>query len=237
MSVYRVHKTKDYTVMSNVHLKDKRISLKAKGLISVMLSLSDEWQYSIQGLAGISKENETAIKTALDELKEFGYITVTKKMPNETQSGRIEYEYDIFETPREEKQGAEKQGVEIQGVEIQGVENQGQLNTKELNTKELNTKNKSNIYTPVIDYLNQKAGTDYRAGSKATQAHINARVAEGFTLEDFRKVIDNKVADWRGTEWEKFLRPQTLFGTKFESYLNEKPKSTQPKDTSLDEIF
>lgn len=106
---------------------------------------------------------------------------------------------------------------------------------------DINTNKKTqiitHIYSSVIDYLNQKAGTAYRAGSKATQAHINARVAEGFTLEDFRKVIDNKVEDWKGTEWEKFLRPETLFGTKFESYLNAKAKPEKKRDASLDDIF
>lgn len=113
----------------------------------------------------------------------------------------------------------------------------GQPDNKDNSISNTSIKNKSNIYTPVVDYLNQKAGTEYKAASKATQSHINARVAEGFTLDDFKRVIDNKIADWKGTEWEKFLRPQTLFGTKFESYLNAKPKNTQPKDTSLDDIF
>lgn len=78
-----------------------------------------------------------------------------------------------------------------------------------------------NIYTPVVSYLNEKAGTKYRASSAKTQKVIHARVAEGFTLEDFMAVIDKKTAEWMGTEWEKFLRPETLFGPKFESYLNQ----------------
>lgn len=80
-------------------------------------------------------------------------------------------------------------------------------------------------YNIIIDYLNSKAGTHYKAGSKATQQHINARLAEGFTVEDFKRVIDNMCADWLGGEWEKYLRPSTLFGSKFENYLNRKPQS------------
>lgn len=91
MSVIRVNKTKNYTVMSNEHLKDKRLSLKAKGLLSVMLSLPDTWDYSISGLVAICKESETAVKSTLNELKSCGYLVVTKKMPNETESGRTEY--------------------------------------------------------------------------------------------------------------------------------------------------
>ena len=152
-----MNKTKNYTVMSNEHLKDKRLSLKAKGLLSVMLSLPDTWDYSISGLVAICKESETAVKSTLNELKSCGYLVVTKKMPNETESGRIEYVYDIFEKAQTEKQLVEKQGVEKQGVENLGVENLGvenlgvenvrQLSTKESstdksNTKESNTKKK-----------------------------------------------------------------------------------------------
>ena len=133
MAVIRVHKTENYTVMSNYHLRDKRLSLKAKGLLSVMLSLSDTWNYSIAGLVAISKENESAIKSTLTELKSTGYLVVLKKMPDKTDSGRIEYEYNIYELPQT-KQGVEKQGVEKLPVEFQGVENQSQLSTKESNT-------------------------------------------------------------------------------------------------------
>ena len=143
MATFRVERNKNYTVMSNYHLKDRRLSLKAKGLLSIMLSLSDEWHYSIAGLVAISKENETAIKSTLTELKQYGYLVITKKMPNETDSGRIEYEYNIYEHPQETpKQEVEKQGVENLPVESQGVENQGQLNTNTSNTKESNTKEK-----------------------------------------------------------------------------------------------
>ena len=79
---------------------------------------------------------------------------------------------------------------------------------------------KNNIYNSVISHLNEKAGTNYRASGQATKRHINARLEEGFTLEDFFAVIEKKCAEWKGTEMEKYLRPETLFGTKFENYLN-----------------
>lgn len=140
MSVIRVNKTKDYVVMSNHHFKERKMSLKAKGLLSEMLSLPNDWDYSISGLVSINKENETSIKSALNELKEFGYLKVNKLLPNETYTGRIEYVYDIYE----KKQEGEKQGVENLGVEFLGVENQGQYN---INNKVLNNKkNKYNIY-------------------------------------------------------------------------------------------
>ena len=90
-----------------------------------------------------------------------------------------------------------------------------------------NTKNKekeNNIYSEVIKYLNEKANTNYRPSTKNTQSFINARLKEGFIVEDFKKVIDVKVENWIGTDFEKYLRPATLFGTKFENYLNEANK-------------
>ena len=84
-------------------------------------------------------------------------------------------------------------------------------------------------YQEILDYLNGKVGTSYRASSKATQCLINARSNEGFEVEDFKKVIDIKVAAWKNDpKMSQYLRPATLFGTKFESYLNEPMPNRQP---------
>lgn len=72
----------------------------------------------------------------------------------------------------------------------------------------------------IVDFLNLNAGTNYRSSGQATQRHINARLAEGYTLDDFKTVIIKKCAEWKGGEMEKYLRPETLFGSKFDSYLN-----------------
>lgn len=82
-------------------------------------------------------------------------------------------------------------------------------------------------YQSILAYLNQQAQTSYRATSKATQQLIKARFNEGFTEQDFYKVIDNKVSTWLNNEFAKYLRPQTLFGTKFEGYLNERVKGNE----------
>ena len=74
MAIYRVERTRDYTVMSNHHLKDRGLSLKAKGLLSMILSLPDEWNYTLRGLAAISKEGVDAIGSAVRELEKAGYI-------------------------------------------------------------------------------------------------------------------------------------------------------------------
>ncbi|HAT4251719.1 conserved phage C-terminal domain-containing protein [Clostridium perfringens] len=77
------------------------------------------------------------------------------------------------------------------------------------------------IYSRIIEYLNSKTGKAYKSTTKKTQSLIKSRLDEGFNEEEFFKVIDNKVAEWKGTEYEKYLRPETLFGNKFEGYLNQ----------------
>lgn len=146
MAVFRVHKTRDFTVMSNHHLRDRNLTLKAKGLLSVILSLPDDWKYSIAGLAAICKEGTSAVKSALQELTDAGYVTVTKLYPNQTETGRIEYVYDIHERP----QAPRKQGIENLPLESQQVENQAQLSTEEPSTDKPTTK-KKNICHPTIE--------------------------------------------------------------------------------------
>lgn len=110
-------------------------------------------------------------------------------------------------------------------------------NKTRINKQELNNNNMSSRldnafpFAEIISYLNECCGTKYKASTKATQKHIKARMNEGFTLDDFKRVIDIKRAEWIGTDMEKYLRPETLFGTKFESYLNQQPKAASRQET------
>lgn len=93
-------------------------------------------------------------------------------------------------------------------------------------------------YQEIMSYFNQQAGTSYRASSKATQRLISARTNEGFTVNDFKKVIDIKVANWKDDpKMSKYLRPATLFGTKFEGYLNEPMPAKQPPKRAKGYLF
>ena len=266
MSVFRVHKTDNYTVLSNYHLKDQELSLQAKGLLSVMLSLPDDWNYSINGLAAICKEGTKAIKSTLNELKEHGYLVVKKTVP-ERGSNRFRYQYDVYEMPVLAKpQVAEGypsvplQGVPLQGEPLQAVavHDGTQLNTNNKGTNELSTDNevltsertilsgkpkadsRSEEIAEVVDHLNTKTGKCYKAKTESTRKLIRARLRDGYTVEDCKRVIDVKVSQWLGTDWEKFLRPQTLFTpSHFEAYLNESPSdsslSYDPQDYMLEE--
>lgn len=87
-------------------------------------------------------------------------------------------------------------------------------------------------YQEIVDYLNEKAKTNYKHSTKSTRTLIGARFRDGFKLEDFKKVIDTKTKEWLNTPSDKYLRPETLFGNKFESYLNQ--KEIKPNRQNID---
>lgn len=97
MTVFRVEKTKDFTIMSNHHLRNRTLSLKAKGLLSLMLSLPEDWDYTTKGLAQICKEGVDSISTALKELEKHGYLTRHRIRYKNGQLGDVEY--TIHERP------------------------------------------------------------------------------------------------------------------------------------------
>ena len=131
MSIVRVHKTSNFTVMSNYHFKEKKMSLKAKGLLSLMLSLPDDWNYSISGLVTLSKDGKDSVMSALSELEKFGYLARERVVNDKGQFAGVEY--NIFEEPQKEKPTADKQNEEKQKAEKPNAENRQQLNTNQLN--------------------------------------------------------------------------------------------------------
>lgn len=137
MSVIRVNNTKGFTAMSNYHFQDKEISLKAKGLLGLMLSLPSNWDYSVNGLVAIVKENKAAVQTALKELEEHKYLKRTRV---QDETGRFDYIYDIYEKPYDKLPCTENQCTDIQCTEVQCTENQPQINTNKQNTNKQNTK-------------------------------------------------------------------------------------------------
>ena len=177
MAKFKVNKTRDYTIIPNIHLKERKMSLKSKGLLTLMLSLPDDWNYSLKGLVSLCSESESAVKSSLQELKEFGYLRIQKLAPKKG-NGKFEYIYEIFESPlkKEERQRVNKKvenlqlenqpdenvpvenlKVENQPVENLQLENQPDLlNTKQSITKELNTKEKNkkgNVTENLLDYI------------------------------------------------------------------------------------
>ncbi len=207
-SVCRVHKTANYTVMSNYHLQSRNLSLKAIGLLSKVFSLPDGWDYSIVGLTCICKENETAIKSALNELKEWGYLTVTKLMPSETKSGRIEYVYDFYEYSEKDtlsresssiqKSHTKKQEVDFlpletseitsikQEVEKQEVEN---LPLEILQVEFLPTENQGQLNTK--ESITKKQSTNYLINQSLTDDEIDKMKCEIENRIGYKRLVSN----------------------------------------------
>ena len=185
MSVFRIHKTDNYTVMSNAHFKEREMGLKAKGLLSLMLSLPDNWNYSISGLVTLSKDGKDSVMSALAELEKFGYLERKQVTNDKGQFAGVEY--NIFEQPQKEKPIAEKQNVEKQKAVKGNAEKPHLLSTKELNTNDINKLNvsstKKDKEKEAIDSLLQEVGNvdlielywDYIDMRKGMDAPLSAK--------------------------------------------------------------
>ena len=217
--IFRVNKTSDYVVMSNRHFREKNMSLKAKGLLSEMLSLPDDWDYSIAGLAAINKESVTSIKSALAELQDFGYLIIEKFYPDKSSSGRIEYVYNVYEYPQNqvvdnqpiEKQEIEKQGVENQPLENQSVENHSQYNINNKNINKQNIKDRVEEFKLLFNVICVSL-PEVRLLTKVRVAHIKTLLStlekSGCTPIDYLKKVENsdflsgRSGKWRATfDW------------------------------------
>ena len=155
------------------------------------------------------------VRTILKKLEKEGYIELLT-------SGSKGKESTLKRTIKQQLFNNNVTNISEQLQQVEGGKQQQSNNNVTTLSKKKEKDN--NIYSLVIDYLNKKASTNYRASTKNTQSFINARVKEGYAVEDFKKVIDSKSREWLGTDFEKYLRPATLFGTKFENYLNEANK-------------
>ncbi len=136
MAIIRVEKTKDYTTMSNYHFREKDMSLKAKGLLSLILSLPEEWDYTLAGLSMLCRDGKDSVRTALTELEEFGYVE-TARVRDE--KGRLQgTEYIVREIPVSSLPEKEEPVLEEPTLEKPALEKPTQLNTNISNTKKLN---------------------------------------------------------------------------------------------------
>ena len=233
MSVVRVHKTKNFTVMSNTHFKEKKMSLKAKGLLSLMLSLPDDWDYSIAGLVTLSKDGKDSVMTALAELEEFGYLTRSRKTDSKGRFSGVEYQ--IFESPQpvaDKPNSGEPNSVKT------NEENPTQLNTdkiKDLSNKELKELNKEkeenelSVYQDIleeikdkelkqlyIDYIDMRKTISSPVSKRALSMLVDrcARMAN-FDVALQREMIEAAVIN----NWKSVYLPKTD---------NEKPQKKEP---------
>lgn len=164
MAVVRVHKNENYTVLSNYHFKEKGMSLKAKGLLSLMLSLPDDWDYSVAGLVTLSKDGKDSVNAALKELEKFGYLKRTQAID---ESGKFSgYNYEIFENPTTDSPFAGNPSTAKPKAENPPQLNKKESNTKKSKTKKLNTdedveeRKKKNAPTSYDAIINEKISND-----------------------------------------------------------------------------
>ena len=167
--------------------------------------------------------SEQQVRTAISHLKETGEIT-TIKATNKFTILHVE-KWGLYQVVNDKP--TNKKTNEQPTTNQQLTNNQPRTNNDNKDNKENKDKE---IYSPavhdIVDHLNMRLGTHYKPSSKKTQELIKARLNEGFTTEDFKTVIDKKCVEWMGTDMQKYLRPETLFGTKFESYLNTQVKQS-----------
>jgi uncharacterized phage protein (TIGR02220 family) len=238
-----------FTVTDNRLIRDDRLSWKARGIFTYLWSMSDGWDFKATEVARHATDGRDSLNSGLKELEEYGYLVRQRKRDDD---GKLDgYEWILSDSPVDGKTAenaskiADNPMTGNPATDNPMTGNPTLSNNKVSNINLRNNKSKeTSIRTPyplkggsglsaktgeILDYFNQQAGTNYRASSKATQRLIKARINEGFTVDDFKKVIDIKVANWKDdSKMSKYLRPATLFGTKFESYLNEPVQAQQP---------
>lgn len=214
MAIIRKDHIRNYTVVDNEIIRETRLSLKAKGMMLILLSLPDNWRFSEDWLVTQASDGKTAVRAALHELEALGYL----KRHREHRDGKLrESIYEIYEQPHDS---------DFQTLENQNFENRKLLNTNNNEILSINntlSESSNSDIERIVSYLNRLIGSHYRATTPKTRSLIQARLKEGFSLDDFKTVIDTKVDDWLNRkDMAKYLRPETLFGTKFEGYLNER---------------
>ena len=181
MAVFRVEKTKDFTIMSNYHLRDKNLSLKAKGLLSQMLSLPEEWDYTLAGLAHINKESKDAIRSAVNELEQAGYIT---RRQTTTEGGRFGCnEYLIRERPVLPSPLPENPTTDSTPTAIPMSENPTQLNINSSKTEKEKTELSSTDSLPISQKRNRTEVT--AAEMRSYQEIISQNISYGLLRQEY----------------------------------------------------
>lgn len=223
MSKIRVHKTANFTVMSNYHFKEKGMSLKGKGLLSLMLSLPDDWNYSISGLVKLSKDGKDSVMSALAELESFGYLQRERVTNSKGQFAGVEY--NIYEEPQRAKPIAVKQNEAKQNAEKPIEENRQQLNINQLNT----------IYNKLLYLLN----TQDLELIELYQEYINIRLSIKSPLTE--KGLERLVARARklskgNTRVEKEMLEASIRNNWKDIYLPNEEEVKRIKQERVDEM-
>ena len=207
----------------------KLLCLAGKQNNSGVFMMANSIPYTDKMLSTIFRRKESTVQLALRTFEQFGMIEIIDDVITIPNWGKHQ-NLDQLENKKEYMRNYMKEYREKQKLltgktpcKTNSKSNVSQADKEEDKEKEI--EEDKEIYNTVVSYLNEKAGKNYRSSSKKTRSCIHARLEEGFKFEDFQIVIDNKCADWLDDpKMNEFLRPETLFGTKFESYLNAKTR-------------
>ena len=224
----------------------KLLCLAGKQNNSGVFMMSNKIAYTDKMLATIFRMKETTVQLALQTFEQFGMVEIIDgviTIPNwgkHQNLDQLESKKQYMRNYMQEYREKQKLLTGKSNCKTNSKANVSQAD-KEEDTEEEREKEKE-LYSSIVAYLNDKAGTKFRASSDRTQSLIRARLADGFTLDDFKTVIDKKCADWMDTDYQQYLRPITLFDkTKFENYLNAKVRTKKSLPTAsqddLDDIF
>lgn len=228
MAVIRVHKNENYTVLSNYHFKEKGMSLKAKGLLSLMLSLPENWDYSVAGLVTLSRDGRDSVNAALKELEKFGYLRRTQAFD---EGGKFSgYDYEIFENPTAAKPLTEKPSTEKPSTGKPLTGKQQQLNTNKSIPKKSITK-KSNTEEEERKKENEPAGYDAIISNKINDEKVKKTIYEFIKM---RQMMKKPLTDFALTKLIEKLEtissdPQTQVSVLEYSILNNYPDIYAPK--------
>ncbi|MDW4036066.1 conserved phage C-terminal domain-containing protein [Staphylococcus saprophyticus] len=228
MGIIRIDKTAgNYFIASKYYVEDENISWKAKGIMSYLFSKPDDWQIYQTQLEKVSKDGKASVRSTINELIDNGYMTrQSRRKSNGDFDG---YDYTLHEHPVND--GVRKmEDAKMEDAKM--VIAKSDTTNNNLTNNDL-TNNDSRVYfipyKEIIDYLNSKTGKRFSHKSNANQKLIKARINEGYTKDDFFNVIDTKTNEWINVEdMKQYLQPTTLFGNKFDKYLNQEiPKSIE----------
>lgn len=212
---------------------DKKLSQLEEHILGLVISLCKtcgQCTMSNQTIADIYKVERESVSKTITKLAKKGLIIRTLQSRTSGRVLKSVFSKDIKNTISTIDRSITSASDEtITNMSSTSDEPYRQLVTAQSPNKNNIRNNKYNVeIKEIIDYLNLKARKNFRSSTAATQSLIKARLNEGFTVEDFKKVIDIKCSEWLGSDYAQYLRPQTLFGTKFENYLNSidtvKPK-------------
>ena len=201
MAVFRIEKTRDYTVMANFHLRDTELSLKAKGLLSLMLSLPEDWDYTTKGLARICRDGVDSICSTVRELEDHGYIIRERVRNEKGQLTTVEYtilEQPVKGEPETAQPGQEKPKRENPVLGKPGQENPAQLNTNKTNTDLSSTEGSNPIPSnPLEPQAADGNGTDGMMADRETYKQlVMENIEYAYLIQDMsldRERIDELV--------------------------------------------